>query len=163
KDGCSDPDQVMPAAWLWPFPLGQYNFDLPNRKRIAWGMTDGSGGSRFVTTFRKGASGRPFPKYSGFFGPRVPRRGPGVSLGAASRRAAGRGWVAERDDTADAVLRATIGSVPTTGPGGIGGDEDAPLVPAGYDKIYGSWLIDADNNAVEVQLTLPNGPLHNPL
>ncbi len=64
---CSPSGQTMPADWLWPFQLNQY--ELPstaNSHRLAWGSNYGAIGKTSVSAFGRSFSGYPQVKYGVF-------------------------------------------------------------------------------------------------
>ena len=64
---CSAAGQTMPADWLWPFQLNQY--ELPsttNSHRLAWGSNYGAIGKTSVSAFGRSFSGYPQVKYGVF-------------------------------------------------------------------------------------------------
>ncbi|MCC6808149.1 MAG: hypothetical protein IT381_12055 [Deltaproteobacteria bacterium] len=148
---CSDPGEVMPARWLWPFQLTQYTFDSPVSRRIAWGMSYGSVGRSFVTTFGQPHSGYPFQSYA-----------MQIVLDAHTRDPVNAA-VVDTERIADSKLRAILGRVPTTGLGGVAREDEVNLTPAGYNHVYGTWLFAMENGVAEVNLTLATGELSNPV
>jgi hypothetical protein len=137
---------------MWPFQLNQY--ELPSSTtshRLAWGSNYGAVGQRTVTSFGQTFSGYPFFSYSVFMvvGPRS--TGPTLA------------HVAEIDHISGAELTASIGTVRTEGPAGIGRTDTRVYSPAGYSPLYGTWELTAASGAVTALLNPKAGPLTSPI
>lgn len=74
--------------------------------------------------------------------------------------------VKQMENAAAATLSAVTGTVRTSGPKGVGNAENvtAPYIPAGYNRTYATWEVDAAGNAVDATLTPAAGqPLDHPI
>jgi hypothetical protein len=136
---------------MWPFQLSQYTFDDIYSKRVAWGMSYGSVGRNFVTTFGKTQDGYPYQSYAVHVVLDTHDRDPTAAM------------VAEVETMADARLRATVGIVAPSGAGGIARTDEIALQPAGYNHAYGVWTAQMEDNVVELNLAMEKGAITNPV
>jgi len=61
--------------------------------------------------------------------------------------------VAEVEAVQQATLSASVGSVVTSGPAGVGRTDTVAYAPAGYNPLYGTWELTAQGGQVDAQLT----------
>jgi hypothetical protein len=126
------PAGALLRDWLWPFQLNQYELPfVTNSKRMAWGSSLGAVGQTAYSSFRRSLSGYPYQSYSVI-----------LVLGKRSDQPTA-AQVAEIEVAAASTLSATVGSVPASGPGGVGRADRVPYQPAGYDSTYGVWVVNA--------------------
>jgi hypothetical protein len=137
--------------WLWPFQLNQYELlEETTSHRIAWGATFGAVGQSTYEAFGHPESGYPFQSYSVF-----------VVLGVHSPSA-----VALMTDDVEAASKATVtasvGTVSTRGPAGIGRTDTTTYEPAGFDPVYAAWDATLAKNTARLTLSSVS-PLTNPI
>ena len=66
--------------------------------------------------------------------------------------------------TGGASLTASVGSIPTTGPAGVGRSDTQTWTRPGWNPVYGTWEATAAGNAVTVNWAIPAGDtLRNPV
>lgn len=153
--GTRDDDGPMPMDWNWAYQLNQYELPFSGgntSKRLAWGLNFGAvGDSAYSVHGDDGtASGWPFQSYSVF-----------VVLGAHSSSSVD-AQATSVESLVDARITATVGSVVTSGPGGVGRTDSVPRAIAGYDPRYAVFDTRAASNALTVTLT-PVTPVHWPI
>lgn len=158
REGCSDPKQAMPASWLWPFQLS--NYELPpapgglgnsNSKRLAWGSNYGAVGAPEYSAFGYSASGFPFQSYSVM-----------LVTGARSEQPVAAA-VAEVESVQYVRLTATVGAIEAASPGGVGRDDARAHNVAGYDPVYMSFDVRAAEGRAEVDFTLGKSRAADPV
>ncbi len=164
----NDSSQVgnMPATWNWPYQMNQYELCMEqsscvnnstNSHRLAWGTNRGAvGGANGAGTYPafgddKQLSGWPYQSYSVF-----------MVLGKHSDTPVF-DQVSEIEAVQQTTLAATVGSVPTTGPAGVGRTDEVTLQPPGYDARYSVWTAAASGNELALQATVAQGVLVNPV
>ena len=143
---------TMLIEWLWPFQLNQYELPfVTTSKRMAWGMNFGAVGQRSYSAFGRSLVGYPYQSYSVYLvlGKRTEHPTDAQTMEVAA--------------AAGASLTATVGTVVTSGPGGVGRSDNVPYSPAGYDPIYGTWLIAAASGSASFRFDPGAGSLLNPI
>ncbi len=149
---CTAGGNTMPQDWLWPFQLNQYELPFTGQsKRVAWGLSYGAVGQSEYPEFGRKMSAYPYSSYS-----------VAIVLGTHTSKAVA-GAVADIEAVYAARLTATRGSVATSGPGGVGRSDAVAYAHAGYDPVYGTWVLNADGNKVTAQLAAGASPLKNPV
>lgn len=151
--GTTNPHGPMPPDWNWPFQLNQYELPATSAsKRLAWGSNYGAVGQTAYDVYGNSgkASGYPYQSYSVY-----------VALGTHSGETV-QSQVTQVERALASTLSATVGSPRLAGPGGVGRTDPVTYEPAGYNHVYGTWELDAHNNAVDFELTAPNS-LVNPV
>src|SRR5262249_20637833 len=127
---------TMLRDFLWPFQLNQYELPfVTTSKRMAWGMSRGAVGQRSYSSFGRSLVGYPYQSYSVY-----------LVLGNRSDHLTD-AQSAEVAAAAGASLTASVGTVATSGPGGAGRSDNVPYSPAGYDPVYGTWVISASSGS----------------
>src|SRR5260370_42457381 len=107
---------------------------------MAWGNTFGADGQRSYNAFGRTLVGYPYQSYS-------------VCLVLGKRSAQPtEAQVGEVEVAAGATLSAAVGTVVTSGPGGAGRTDVVAYEPAGYDPVYGVWVVAAASGAATFQL-----------
>jgi hypothetical protein len=156
----------MPVTWNWTYQLNQYELcieDLScvNRTtgshRLAWGANYGAvGGASANGRYAaygddKQLVGYPYQSYSVF-----------MVLGKHSDQPV---FTQMRDIEVvqKTTLTASVGSVATQGPGGVGRTDNVTLEPPGYDHRYSTWNLTAANNRVAFTVAVSEGELQNPV
>ncbi len=165
----NDTTQVgnMPSTWNWPYQLNQYSLCMEDpacvntptdSHRMAWGTNYGAvggstAGSPMYPAFGddRQVSGYPYQSYSVF-----------MVLGKYSESAV-IGQVTEIETVQRTTLSASVGTVPTEGPGGIARTDTVALDPPGYDARYSVWTATAENNQLELSASVSEGSLYNPI
>src|SRR6185295_9551506 len=61
------------------------------------------------------------------------------------------------------TLTATVGTVVTDGPGGVGRTDTVKLSPPGYDHRYATWNLKADANKAAFSVTVAQEALVDPI
>jgi hypothetical protein len=165
----NDSSQVgnMPSTWNWPYQLNQYSLcmedvscvDTPtDSHRLAWGTNYGAvggstAGSPMYSAFGddKQLVGHPYQSYSVF-----------MVLGKSSESTVF-SQVSEIETVQKTALSASVGSVVTSAPGGVGRTDELALDPPGYDARYAVWRAQASGNALEFSAEVEAGSLYNPV
>ena len=146
------PGGTLLQDWLWPFQLNQYELPfVTTSKRMAWGMTYGAVGQRSYQAFGQQFVGYPYQSYSVY-----------LVLGKRSEHPTD-AQVSEVTVASGASLTATVGAVVVSGPAGAGRTDAAAYSPAGYDPVYGAWVITAASGRASFQLDPGAGSLLNPV
>jgi len=156
----------MPITWNWTYQINQYELcvDDPNcvdnttgSHRLAWGANYGAvGGIDDTGTYNaygddKLLTGYPYQSYSVF-----------VVLGPHSRKPVFA--QAEQIERLQAVrLMASVGTLASALPSGVGDSPDVPLDPPGYDARYSTFNIIADANSAAFEVNVPSGTLAAPI
>ncbi len=153
--GQTDTNGPMPEDWNWTYQLDQY--ELPwgsTSKRLAWGANYGAVGQASYMAYGddKSLVGYPYQSYAVF-----------VVLDRHSLNAVD-AQVAEIEQVQKVSLSATVGSVATSGPAGIGRSDTATYQPVGYNPIYSAWELKADSQSkTAFRFSLSSGTLANPI
>ncbi|WP_157823998.1 hypothetical protein [Melittangium boletus] len=147
---------MMPPNWNWPYQLCQYEMSdtQPTRsKRLAWGLMYGAVGSPSYYGYGYESVGvsHPYQSYSVFM---VMGRQSGGVVDA---------QVSEVEHLLGTQLSASLGSVVTQGPGGVGRTDSVNYAVAGYNSTYGVHEFQAaSGGAFSVTLNAAAGALQNP-
>lgn len=164
----SDGSQVgrMPATWNWTYQINQYELCIEDPScldgttgshRLAWGTNYGAiGGDSADGTYPaygddRRVVGYPYQSYSVF-----------MVLGKHSD-APVRTLVEDLETVQEVSLTASVGVVPSSGPGGVGRSDSVALEPPGYDARYSVWRVQADGSAAALEWTVGSGALHHPV
>jgi len=153
--GKSDPDGPMPPDYNWTYQLNQYELPFTNTsKRMAWGSNFGAVGQTSYPAYGddKTLSGYPYLSYSVF-----------IVLDKHSLDPVN-SQVVQIERVQKTILTASTGTVVTSGPAGIGRSDTVTYAPAGYDHVYSTWNIRANNNnQATFTLNPTQGALINPI
>lgn len=155
--GALQPGGRMPADWNWPFQLNQYQFPSDHSpvtaRRLAWGTNYGAVGQTQYKAYGddRTLSGYPYQSYSVF-----------IVLGQHSAQAVA-AQVAQVETAQNTQLVAHTGAVVTSGPAGVGRPDAVGYDPPGYNPIFGTWEVTADQNRVDVDVQVGAGTLNNPV
>jgi hypothetical protein len=158
-------DSSMPCAYNWPYQSVQYSLSdtttPTSDPRLAWGTEFGylgqtryyANGSQWYGGPEKNHydSGWPKQSYSTY-----------IVLGTKSGEPVA-SKVSEVEGMQTVTSTATLGSVATSGPAGIGRSDTMTYAPSGYDPIYGALTYAATGNALDVNLSIGSGTLSHPL
>src|SRR5690606_13295608 len=151
----SDPDGPMPPDYNWTYQLNQYELPFTNTsKRMAWGSNFGAVGQTSYPAYGddKTLSGYPYLSYSVF-----------IVLDKHSLDPVN-SQVVQIERVQKTILTASTGTVVTSGPAGIGRSDTVTYAPAGYDHVYSTWNIRANNNnQATFTLNPTQGALINPI
>lgn len=157
---CQDDEGIgahtLPCVSGWPYQLVNYSFSGVNDptpdKRLAWGSDFGYLGQSSTDTINSNkVQGWPRVSYSVF-----------ITLGAHSDKPTVNTAMqaAAADET---TLTATVGTVLTQGPAGINRADTMYSGPAGYNPVYATWEVEADNNQAKLQFRVAGVPLNKPI
>jgi len=158
---------LMPPAWDWTYQLNQYELcypqsaacaDMPtNSHRLCWGTNYGAvGGATNTGTYPaygddKQLVGFPYQSYAVF-----------MVLGKHTDATVFQ-QVQEIETVQRTKLTATVGTVVTDLPGGVGRTDMVKLAPAGWDARYATWNVAAAGNKATFTATVSGGALVNPV
>jgi hypothetical protein len=159
---------LMPISWNWTYQLNQYELCEPaatgclaattTSHRLSWGANYGAvgGATAGLPTYPaygddRQLRGHPYQSYSTF-----------VVLGKHSDGPVA-AQVAAVETVQQTALSASVGTVNTTGPAGVGRTDTVTLDPPGYDPRYGVWSVTAAGNAVTLTATVSSGTLAAPI
>jgi hypothetical protein len=166
-----DTDQLgqMPISWNWTYQLDQYELcyqmgdgcvGTPTAShRISWGTNYGAIGGDSKGTAGTYASygddkrlvGFPYNSYSVF-----------VALGKHSTKTV-LTQAHEVELAQKTTITATVGTVLTDGPAGVGRTDTAKLAPVGYDQRFSTWNIQAEGNKAEFTAAVAQEALVDPI
>jgi hypothetical protein len=118
---------------------------------MAWGMTYGAVGQSSYQAFGQQFAGYPYQSYSVY-----------LVLGRRSEHPTD-AQVSEVTVASGASLTATVRAVVVSGPAGAGRTDVAAYSPAGYNPVYGAWVITAASRGASFQLDPGAGSLLNPV
>ncbi|MCY7386555.1 MAG: Ig-like domain repeat protein [Burkholderiales bacterium] len=163
-NACANPATVMSCDYLWPYQSVNYSFydqngqfvpnDQTKSKRLAWGANFGYLGQTNYPDRPTGAnrSGHPRKSYSTYIVLDTHTRTPTDIQ------------VSQMETRQLSSAAASLGSVATTGPAGLGRPDTINYVPGGFDPIFDAWTFNASGNNATVSFTTPAPyKLHNPL
>lgn len=144
--------QSMPAEWNWTYQLNQW--ELPgNSKRIAWGTNAGAVGKTAYPVYGDDGTqvGYPYTTRS-------------VNMVLGPKGATGL-QTQETERSVDSALTALQGTVPSSGPRGIGAASTVieAYATAGWNPTYGVFEAVAAANAARLVLDTRGGTLNNPV
>ena len=156
--GCPGAPTVMPCDFTWPYQSINYSFGGPNdatqSKRLAWGANFGYLGQTNYPDRPTGASrsGHPYHSYSTY-----------IVLDAHSRTPTDI-QVSQMETRQLSSVGASVGTVATNGPAGLGRIDTVSYQPSGFDPVFDAWTFVASGNNVSASFTTPAPyKLHNPL
>jgi hypothetical protein len=145
----------MPEDYNWAYQLNQYEIPfLLTSKRLAWGANFGAVGQEHYNAIGDEAKtlvGWPFQSYS-----------VSMVLGKHTEGVVA-AQVTQMETAQRTALTASVGTVITSGPAGVGRSDTATYVPAGWDHVYGAWATTMAGNAATVQLSIASGSLVDPM
>ncbi len=145
----------MPEDYNWTYQLNQYELPfVTTSKRLAWGANFGAVGQSQYNAYgdAKKLSGYPYQSYAVF-----------VVLGRHTDQAV-LGQVAAVEAVQGATLTASVGSVVTSGPAGLGRTDAATYEPAGWNPVLATWELTADASGRTVATLTPGAaPLETPV
>jgi hypothetical protein len=142
-------DHKLPCTSDWAYQLIQYSVasasETTDNKRLAWGADWGSlGNSSFTSSNGYAVSGYPKVSYSVY-----------VVLDPHSKNPTQN--IAQQAKTISlTTLTATLGTIRTQGSAGVGRADNKPYTPIGYSPIFGTWEVNAANNAVNLWFAVSN-------
>lgn len=155
----SDGSYVMPCDFNWPYQSINYSLSIasPNGstsdKRLAWGTEfgflgqqsyDGNDGSTILVPSQR-------QSYATY-----------IVLGLHSV-AATANQVIQVENAMSSTMTASVGSVTASGPAGVGRSDTRTFQPAGYNRVYGTWEVNAAAGSASVTLNAGGGGLLNPM
>ena len=145
-NACDNPAQLMPCDYNWPYQSINYSFSGPNTptdsKRLAWGTNFGFLGQTSYPEhgFGSNRTGWPRQSYSTY-----------IALDRHSQTPTAT-TVANVEAAMAASLTVIVGTARTSGPAGINRTDTLPYLPAGYNRVYGTWEVNAAANATSLNL-----------
>jgi hypothetical protein len=159
---------TMPITWNWTYQLDQYELcvdtascvDSPTGShRVAWGANygaiggdkDGAPGTYAAYGSDRRVLGFPYQSYSVF-----------VVLGQHSEATVAR-QVTTTETVAGTQLVATVGTISTRAPGGVGRTDTTVLEPVGYDARYAVWAATAADGVLAFTAQVGSGRLETPV
>lgn len=145
---------VMPGTNLWPYQTVNYGLSsgTSTNKKIAWGSDYGAVGWQSVNSFgNRTFTGYPKTSYS-----------TNVVLGRHSDQAV-TAEVKNQEANRTTTLTASVGTVATSGPAGVGRTDTVAYSPAGFDPVYGTWRLQANQGTSTFTQTTSSGTLVHPM
>jgi hypothetical protein len=150
--GCTPNTQTMPVDWCWTYQMNQYDFPWDaNAKRFAWGTNTGAVGQTAASVYSWAST------YSGY-----PYRSSSVLLNLGQKGETDT-LVEQMEKTLASTVSATVGTVPTTGPAGVANANTITYATAGYDPVYGTYVVSASGNQVAMSINAGANTLVNPM
>ncbi|HEY0095512.1 MAG TPA: hypothetical protein VGB96_14370, partial [Archangium sp.] len=144
----------MPADWTWTYQINQYEQPYtPRSHRLAWGLNYGAVGQASYQGYgnARTLSGYPYQSYSVF-----------MVLGRHSTRSV-LSQVEQVEAHQASKLTATVGTVLTQGPAGVGRTDTQTYAPAGYNPLYATWEAQAADNQAQLAFTTGTRPVESPV
>jgi len=140
-------DHKLPCTSDWAYQLIQYSvasaIDTTSDKRLAWGADWGSlGNSSFTSSNGYTVSGYPKVSYSVYVVLDPHSKNPTQNIATQAKT------------VSLTTLTATVGTVRTQGSAGVGRTDIEPYSPIGFSPIFGTWEVDALNNAVDLSFSV---------
>jgi hypothetical protein len=157
----------MPCDFNWPFQSINYSLDPfapgtpTSNTRLAWGTNFGFLGQASYFVHGSAYYGGPLPDTTA---PGWPRKSYSVYvvLGRHSTDPVGAA-VAQVETVQSLALTASLGSVATSGPAGVGRADAVTYQPAGYDAVYGALTFLAAGNRLDANIAVGSGALRHPV
>ncbi|WP_309894624.1 Ig-like domain-containing protein [Archangium sp.] len=144
----------MPQDWTWTYQINQYEQPYtPRSHRLAWGINYGAVGQASYQGYgnTQTRSGHPYQSYSIF-----------MVLGRHSTRSV-ISQVEQVEALQAAKLTASVGTVLTQGPAGVGRSDTQTYSPAGYNPLYATWEVQAAGNQAQLAFTSGTRPVESPV
>ena len=157
---------LMPCAFNWPYQSVNYSLSgasgTTNNTRLAWGTNFGFLGQTQYPVHGSDFFGGPLagnPRASGY-----PRKGFSafIVLGTHTSDPVG-AQVSQLELLQNTVLSAAIGSVQTTGPGGVNRPDSVTYAPAGWNHVYAAFAFTAATNRLDANFNVAAGAVVNPM
>ena len=151
-----DGNYVMPCDFNWPYQSINYAITAgssTNDKRLAWGAEfgflgqtsySGNDGSTITVPFKR-------ESYSTY-----------VVFSKHSSNAT-TAQIAQVENAMSSTLSASGGTVKASGPAGVGRSDTRNFQPAGYNRVYGTWEVDASGGNATVTLNTSGSGLLDPI
>jgi hypothetical protein len=163
---------LMPCSFNWPYQSINYSMGAAcfcggddntgaNNTRLAWGTNFGFLGQSQYLIQGSASYGGPLPDTPA---PGWPKKSYStyVVLGTHSSGPV-EAQVTQIETIQSLVLTATIGSVVTSGPAGVGRADTVTYDPAGYNPVYGALAFQASGNSLDANIAVGAGTLKHPL
>jgi len=154
----SDGAYVMPCDFNWPYQSINYSLDTnnpgndTNDKRLAWGAEFGFlGQSPYQGNNGSNLTGWPRQSYSTY-----------VTLGLHSATATST-QVTQVENAMSSTMSASVGTVTGTGPAGVGRSDLRMYQPVGYNRVYGTWEVNAAGGLATVTLNAGGSGIFRPI
>jgi hypothetical protein len=157
---CPSENHKMPCTWNWPYQSIENNFYnnvgaidgalTTSGRRFAWGAKLGAVGRDSYTNYAGGtATQGKYKSFSTFIV--LGEHNPGASVNPTMAQ------VREQESilksTAPIAMSASVGTVATSGPAGVGRTDTQIYTRAGYNPLYATWEVTAAANAATVNWT----------
>jgi hypothetical protein len=152
----SDGAYTMPCDFNWPYQSINYaiaaNSDT-NDKRLAWGAEFGFLGQTSYSGNDGSTISVPNQResYSTY-----------VTLGLHSSTATST-QVTQVENAMSSTLSASVGTVTTSGPAGVGRSDTRTFHPAGYNRVYATWEVNAAAGNATMALNAAGSGIANPI
>jgi hypothetical protein len=152
----SNGNYVMPCDFNWPYQSINYAIGLnssTNDKRLAWGAEfgflgktsySGNDGSTIAVPLKR-------ESYSTYV---VLHK---HSAGATAAQ------ITQVENAMSSTMSASVGTVRTGGPAGVGRSDTRTFQPAGYNRVYGTWEVNASGGNATIALNAAGSGLLNPI
>jgi hypothetical protein len=150
------PLYLMPCDFNWPYQSINYAIDAnndTNDKRLAWGAEFGFLGQTSYsgndgTTINVPTQRESYSTY--------------VTLGLHSATAT-RAQITQVENAMSSTLSASVGTVPISGPAGVGRSDTRAFQPNGYNRVYGTWEVNAAGGNAMLTLNAAGTGILNPM
>lgn len=152
-----DGNYLMPCDFNWPYQSINYSLDFNNSQptdsdRLAWGAEFGFlGQATYSGNDGLNQIGWPRQSYSTYIVLDEHSRAPTSSQ------------VIQVENAMSSILTASVGSVLTSGPAGVNRPDSRPYQPAGYNRVYGTWEVNAAANAATTTLAAGGSGIESPI
>jgi hypothetical protein len=152
----SSGNYVMPCDFNWPYQSINYAIGLnssTNDKRLAWGAEFGFLGQT---------------SYSGNDGSTIPvpfKRESYSTYVVLHKHSAGAtaAQIAQVENAMSSTMSASVGTLKTSGPAGVGRSDTRNFLPVGYNRVYGTWEVNASGGVAAIALNAAGSGLLNPM
>jgi len=154
--GCPGDGYAMPCVdyqWAYQANADDTSTNPEGDKHLTWGTGYGFLGTTGYDTdgsLTSSGIGWPRQSYSTY-----------ITLGLHSG-AITAAQTTQVENAMSSTLSASVGTVKTSGPAGVGRSDTRPFQPAGYNRVYGTWEVNASGGNATVTLNTPGGLL-NPM
>jgi len=144
--------QTMPYDWNWTYQLNQYNFPYDaNSKLMAWGTNMGSVGQTSYPVYGDSSNISGYPKRNSSVLFNLGAKGSVDSL------------TNDIQAMCESTVTATIGSVTTSGPAGVGDSSTISYGTSSFDPVYSVYTLTAASNSLAASINLGTKTIKNPM
>ncbi|MDR3388549.1 MAG: hypothetical protein P4L92_15995 [Rudaea sp.] len=154
--GCPSQNYVMPCVdFQWAYQANADDADTAPEgdKHLTWGTGYGFlGDTAYPTDGSLGTGvGWPYQSYSTH-----------ITFGTHSASVT-TAQVTQVENAMSSTLSASVGTALASGPAGVNRGDTRPYQPTGYNRVYGTWEVNAFAGAATVTLDAGAGTLANPM